>query len=397
MGIAGGIRAAGVIGLSVMGSAYAQSNVTLYGTVENALSYTTHVNAAGDSLSGMSAGILTTSRWGMRGREDLGQGWGAVFDLEQGFSPANGATQQQAWSRESWVGLEGPYGRVTLGRTYAPILEAAYMADPLREGTGTASVVALGQLSVLAPGNGYRLDKTIRYTTPASWGPISGSMLYAFGSPGSNVQKSDFGAHLMYGSPSLTLVAGYNREDNPWDASGSMINAVAAGTPRPPIASPAYLNDWKRETWMLGANYTIDKLNLYAGYSHDSDRPSSGTARRAYTTHLYWAGAAYWLTSNADVRVGFYKLRVEDTNIHPYLVGAQLDYYLSKNVDVYLLGAFVHNQGGAGTSYPVVAFGTSAAASAYGANTLAQSLGTTSSVTPGTNQFQAAVGVRYRF
>ena len=68
MGIAGGIRAAGVIGLSVMGSAYAQSNVTLYGTVENALSYTTHVNAAGDSLSGMSAGILTTSRWGMRGR-----------------------------------------------------------------------------------------------------------------------------------------------------------------------------------------------------------------------------------------------------------------------------------------------------------------------------------------
>jgi general bacterial porin, GBP family len=385
----------GLLTLAASGSALAQSSVTLYGIVENGVSYTTHANAQGSVLAEAS-GMLTTSRYGMRGREDLGGGWAAVFALEQGFSVASGAAVSQEWGRDSWVGIDGPYGRVTFGRTYAPITDAAYAADPLAEATGTASILGLGQLSVLVPGNNYRLDNTIKYLTPKWWGAIVGSVLYAFGSAGSNVQKSDLGAHLAYMGPSFSLVAAYNREYNPWDASGAAINAVAAGRAITGVSGAAYINNWKRQTWLLGGTYTITSTTLYAGYSGDIDEPS-GDGPRSFRTQLFWAGASYQPLPDLSLRAGYYKLHISDTNIHPTLVGARLDYFLSKQVDTYLLAAFVRNQGGAATSFPVVALGTSAAGTAYGSSQFQQTLVPTGGVASGKNQLQLGAGLRYMF
>lgn len=391
----GGEIACSLLMLVASGYASAQSSVTLYGIVENGVSYTTHANAQGGLIS-EAAGMLTTSRFGMRGREDLGGGWAAVFALEQGFSVASGATVSQAWGRDAWVGLEGPYGRVSFGRTYAPITDAAYVADPLGEATGTASILGLGQLSVLTPGNNYRLDSTVKYVTPKSWGPVSGSALYAFGSPGLNVQKSDFGLHLAYAGPSLSLAAAYNREDNPWDASGAAINAVSAGQPVSGVSGAGYINNWKRRTWMLGGAYQIGAVTFYGGYSGDIDAPS-GNGPRSFRTQLFWAGAGYLATPYLSLRAGYYKLHVSGTNIHPTLAGTQINYFLSKQVDTYVVAAFVRNPGDAATSFPVVALGTSAAGTAYGATAFQRTLVPAGGVASGKNQFQIGAGIRYKF
>lgn len=65
--------------------------------------------------------------------EDLGSGLSAIFTLENGFDPATGSVQQataranngqgaapEGWffGRESWVGLQAPLGRLSLGRQY---------------------------------------------------------------------------------------------------------------------------------------------------------------------------------------------------------------------------------------------------------------------------------------
>ncbi len=68
------------------------------------------------------------SRLGVRGREDLGRGLRAVYQIESGVNldtgsnqtsvnvgPTNSSTATLA-TRDSFVGLEGGWGRVLLGR-----------------------------------------------------------------------------------------------------------------------------------------------------------------------------------------------------------------------------------------------------------------------------------------
>ncbi|OXH84981.1 porin, partial [Burkholderia multivorans] len=69
----------------------AQSSVTLYGIVDTGVEFVTHANAAGDHVVRMPAvtGEMP-SRWGIRGNEDLGGGYQAVFVLESGFNVRGG-------------------------------------------------------------------------------------------------------------------------------------------------------------------------------------------------------------------------------------------------------------------------------------------------------------------
>ena len=112
----------GRIAISIAGlisvSAFARSSVTLYGVIDTGVEYVSHANAAGDSIVRM-PGITGEfpSRWGMRGVEDLGAGLKAVFVLESGFNVRAGDSGQggRLFGRQSFVGLEGPWGRCLSG------------------------------------------------------------------------------------------------------------------------------------------------------------------------------------------------------------------------------------------------------------------------------------------
>ena len=72
-------------------AAVAQSSVTLYGIVDTGIEYVSHANAAGGHVFRM-PGVTgeLPSRWGLRGAEDLGGGYSAVFTLENGFNTRGG-------------------------------------------------------------------------------------------------------------------------------------------------------------------------------------------------------------------------------------------------------------------------------------------------------------------
>ncbi|MCA3824782.1 MAG: porin, partial [Burkholderia sp.] len=61
-------------------AACAQSSVTLYGVIDTGVEYVSHANADGKGIVRMPSitGELP-SRWGLRGSEDLGGGYKAVF------------------------------------------------------------------------------------------------------------------------------------------------------------------------------------------------------------------------------------------------------------------------------------------------------------------------------
>jgi len=126
--------AAGLALAGMSATAWAQSSVTLYGIVDTGIEYVSHADAAGDSVVRM-PGITgeVPSRWGLRGKEDLGGGLSAIFALESGFNMRSGTLNQggRLFGRQAWVGLSSPYGNLTFGRQYTMTYWALADADLL--------------------------------------------------------------------------------------------------------------------------------------------------------------------------------------------------------------------------------------------------------------------------
>lgn len=107
------IIALAVAGL-VSGAAFAQSNVTVYGTIDMAYVYQgSSVVDGKDSYSALDDGGWDSSRFGLKGTEDLGNGLSAnfvqEFDLDVDYT--NGVS-----TRNSYVSLAGKnWGEVKLG------------------------------------------------------------------------------------------------------------------------------------------------------------------------------------------------------------------------------------------------------------------------------------------
>lgn len=112
----------------------AQSNVTLYGLLDTTIRYTTNENAAGSGKVQMGDGVLTGSRWGLHGTEDLGGGTKALFVIESGFGPDTGVSQQggRLFGRKAYLGLQGNFGAVTLGRQFTVMHEVSPATTPWR-------------------------------------------------------------------------------------------------------------------------------------------------------------------------------------------------------------------------------------------------------------------------
>jgi predicted porin len=106
--------------LSATNVALAQtSNVQVYGVID------TYVGATRRSDQSAATGVvngggLTTSFWGVRGSEDLGGSYKAVFQLDSFFMPDTGTVGRTPadpfFGKNAFVGLAGPFRQVTLGR-----------------------------------------------------------------------------------------------------------------------------------------------------------------------------------------------------------------------------------------------------------------------------------------
>ena len=69
-------------------TAYAQSSVTLYGIVDVGIE---NLDVGSIDATRLQSGISAGSRWGIRGSEDLGKGYRAVFTLESRFEVDTGS------------------------------------------------------------------------------------------------------------------------------------------------------------------------------------------------------------------------------------------------------------------------------------------------------------------
>lgn len=146
--------------VAATGAAFAQSSVTLYGVADVAIGKVTDQSTAAAANSGLNNG---NSRLGVKGSEDLGGGLKASFTFEQGINIANGATDTNTFQRAAWVGLDGGFGSLRMGRS----LTASFYGTAAWELTGTANYSIVGsQFGYLTTRN----DAQLMYTTPSMGG-----------------------------------------------------------------------------------------------------------------------------------------------------------------------------------------------------------------------------------
>ena len=100
------------------GSAMA-ADVTLYGRIDTGLAYThTDVNDVTTNKAEMTSGWSTGARWGIKGAEDLGNGFKVGFVLENGFDSDTGKMGQDGriFGRESTLYVASDFGTLYAGR-----------------------------------------------------------------------------------------------------------------------------------------------------------------------------------------------------------------------------------------------------------------------------------------
>ncbi|MEJ6022309.1 porin [Ramlibacter sp. PS4R-6] len=295
-------------------AASAQSSVTLFGVVDLGIERTTL--SPGGSVTALTSGIQSGSRWGLKGTEDLGGGLSASFRLEGGIDASTGFLAQggRAFGRQAWVGLDGGFGSVKAGRQYTPLFIAVDTVDPFDAGiTGDGS----GALAVFRS-YGVRMDNTITYTTP-KLGDFSAQVAYGFGEVlGSMSVGSQVGLSGTYASGPLTVVGAYHHQNV---AAGG----VTVGRSRTAMIGAAYdlkaavvsgafavnrdkdatgLSVGRSKDYMLGVSVPVGAATLLAEYVHHGD--NFVTAADAN----YWQlGATYALSKRTNFYTSYSTIR----------------------------------------------------------------------------------------
>ncbi len=355
--------------------AFAQSNVTLYGTMDAGLLSMSNYSAGvgylpttahqGSSLKAKDGG-LGASNWGIKGGEDLGGGLRAHFQLQGNINSVTGVTgaanssaSVSFFNQMSVVGLSGGFGEIKIGRQFSPaawsmqstdVRGLRYFGSALTAlvGMNAASKAWIGNNSNVAFGTIYD-DNTVLYTTPV-WNNLKFDFAYSFGEGGgkANSQQS---VTALYHSGGLK-VSGlyYNGYGNNLGsatavytgANGGNAAAGAAAAAAAGFSPTANTN----RLYSVGALYTTGPYTIggqyYAARNPDHVLVPGGSD----SLDMWSIGAGWRPAANINLTTGYYLIKDNKNAGHQstqFVVG--MEYLLSRRTWLYVQGAMVTNQG----------------------------------------------------
>ena len=316
-------------GTTTMAQDTPASSVTLYGIADAGINHVTGLKQG--SVTHLASGIMEGSRWGLKGNEELGGGYKAIFTLEsrveldtgsvsntaasgsqlpdrvafatqmgltspspavqalyQGLVTAAGAeigktvgvnvVEKNLFDRQIYVGLVTPVGAITAGRQYTP----GYLTAATFDSMHTESSLALGQLVAVPASFTIRISNSIQYAIKT--GGLTATAMYAMGEvAGNNSAGRLLGTMATYKGDGFGFGAGYNTQNNELGQK-SLTNAI------------------------LGASVDIGPgilSALAATIKDDNPAGLSGIAAKLTPTAVSLAGAALGPVIAANVQNAF--------------------------------------------------------------------------------------------
>ena len=313
--------------LAVSGAAFAQSTVTMFGVVDAAFAKGT--GSVSDKTTLKNSGY-NSSRFGVRGTEDLGGGLKASFHLEAGVNNDDGSgagtsnnnqaapgtdpvinarNQGLTFNRRSTVSLEGSFGEVRLGRDYTPQFWTETAFDPFgTNGVGTNIAFNKGGTT------GVRASNSIGYLSPSFSGVKVWAQTYMGENASTDAAKAGDGnaIRVTYDAGPLSLAY----------ATSSTKQAVAGV---------------KNETSNVAGSYDLGVVKLMA-------QSNKTKVDGAADIDGYVVGATAPMGAGT---VRFAMSETDQAGKKSNLTAIGYVYGLSKRTDLYATYARVANKGGA--------------------------------------------------
>ena len=356
--------------------AMAQSSVSLYGVVDAAVRRTNNEgsgNNIGMSQTQMIGGGMSQSRWGINVEEDLGGGSKALAFLENRFDADAGNSAIGApFFQLSYVGLQGPYGRLTAGRQWNVLFDlvtstyASFPYSPYMEAFKPEIGMSMGS----------RSNNMLKYT--AEYGPFRGSLQYSM-DEGNTVDAlgataaaagafKTAGGYLRYSANGISAGAGYLNTTLP---GGTKVDAWTVGTSY--RSGPLYVNlgyavnERKGGAYALNTGSIVDSGVLGAFWSGSSNggflpgTPATGATNianlrdHANKRDMFKVGIGYQITPTINLGGHYYNAKQSGSasgafNGRAHFYVAVVDYAFSKRTDAYFGVDRTRVTGGTGMS-----------------------------------------------
>jgi len=291
--------------LSATAGVFAQSSVSIYGTLDASVAYVKNpADNTGKSATYLNDSAISTSRWGMRGSEDLGGGLKANFNLESDVNMGTGANNPAGMFRRSaYVSLASEqYGELRLGRATSVAVGHVVSGGIVLPSNAMHGTMLIG--AGLVPD--FFVANAITYISPSMSG-LRASLQYA---PGEQAGDSSAGssthAALKYQGSNFTLGGAYvNVEES------------TAGA------------DDGRKWYTVDGTITLGQVKLGAAY-YDVNHGAGAITASKVDNQGYILNASYQLDPKVTLFAGLIK-SLQDSSA----VSLQARYALSKRTTVY--------------------------------------------------------------
>jgi predicted porin len=330
------------IAAAASSTAFAQTNVQIYGIAD--VGYVGVDADGGKFQHNINSGVLSTSRIGFKGAEDLGNGLKAIFTLEYGLllDQNTGVGAGGAAARQQFVGLTGGFGTVVAGR-----LQTAGL-DYTVAGSALGGSPAVGAVNQISSNNDFpllnsasRANNAVAYISPSFGGltlavnharvseaaaatdekdssatllaanyengPISAGLVYGKADIEQGISKGDsteWGVRAGYDFSVVKLQAAYQsaklKENSPFGWTGETA---------------------KNKRWVLSATVPVTaKIGVIGEYAQaklDQGTGNSDDKNKAYTL-----AATYSLSKRTTAYAAFVAVRPEANNSDVNIYGA---------------------------------------------------------------------------
>jgi predicted porin len=302
------------------GAAAAQSTVNVSGVLKVAL---THANGGttpmgepieeGASLNDLSSAIIFS------GKEDLGGGMNAGFELASFLRVDTGTSRATFWSRRAVVKLGGSFGEFYAGRSLTPQELMTLLNDPWYwDGSGANVGWDIHQAHYRTT-SFIRTNNTVGYVSP-NWGGLTLSLAAAAGEEGT---RKDVGGSLTYSSGKLSLGLAHDQSyglDNagPQDRITVLTGSYDFGAVRPMVTlTSTKVNDVSYKSYSLAMTAPVGPNGLVkAHYSRLNDVDTAAAGDQALSR----------------IGVGYQHSLSKRTNLFAHVSRSKAQTYTAKNV-----------------------------------------------------------------
>jgi predicted porin len=284
----------------VAGTAQAQSSVTVYGSIDTGYSSVeTTVGSTGVKTTnvGIAQSSDVTSRWGMRGSEDLGGGMKANFNVETGIgSGSNGAlnsntTAAGAWDNATVLGNRAMWASISTagGLEIRGGLQNQFIRDAaLNNADGTTNVVG----NTLAGNSSVFANRHNAISVTQTMGAVRvGAAMTGKSQEVSNTTldiDSAKGYELMarYEQGPLRIDVAYRKVEtsvaavSTVAATGIYAGAVPISATNPGVqyVAAAAATNTETETTVISASYDFGPVKAFVGYGTNDTKEQIGGA-----------------------------------------------------------------------------------------------------------------------